>query len=288
MKKKQPVYLFVLALLFVAVGLYGVLTKNVSDGEASASETKVNEKVSNAVRDDEKRLSGREARDLLSVRGSDGTVMKDYEGFRLCFNTANHTPDWVAWELLGSEADGPVSRKGHDKFWQDDEIEGCAAPSDYTRSGYDKGHMCPAGDQKWSVAAMENCFSMANMAPQDNKLNTGAWKTLENKERLWAQRDSAIVIVAGPIYEESDTKRIGETGVRVPGAFYKVIIAPYLDEPRGIAFVYPNMTSPGNMENYVMTIDAVEKMTGLDFFHELPDDMEEAVESVASFREWNR
>jgi endonuclease G len=93
--------------------------------------------------------------------------------------------------------------------------------------------------------------------------------------------------VSGPIYTESDTKRIGKTGVRVPSAFFKVIIAPYLDTPRGIGFIYPNMTSPGNMQNYSMTIDEVEKITGFDFFYNLPDEIESAVESKASFKEWN-
>ena len=212
--------------------------------------------------------------------------LKDYEGFTLSFNAANRTPNWVAWELLGSETDGPVSRGN--RFWQDTDIEGCPDRSDYTSSGYDRGHLCPAADQKWSGQAMSDCFVMANMCPQAHALNSGAWSTLEKKERLWAERDSALVIVAGPIYESSDTQRIGDAGVRVPSAFFKVMIAPYLDSPRGIAFVYPNMTAPGNMQNYVMTIDEVEQLTGFDFFHNLPDDIERIVESTASFKEWNR
>lgn len=134
---------------------------------------------------------------------------------------------------------------------------------------------------------MEDCFSLGNMAPQDHALNTGAWNTLENKERVWARRDSAIVIVAGPIYEKSDTKRIGAGGVRVPGAFFKALLAPYATTPRAIAFVYPNMSAPGNMVNYAMSVDELEKLTGYDFFSELPDDVEEKVESLFSFHDWN-
>ena len=210
----------------------------------------------------------------------------EYEGFRVSFNKDNKTPNWVAWELLGSETEGDVSRSNN--FWQDINVEGCPTTYDYTGSGYDRGHLCPAADQKWSVEAMNDCFSLANMAPQDHALNSGAWATLEKKERLWAQRDSAIVIIAGPIYEKSDTKRIGESGVRVPSAFYKVIIAPYVDNPRGIGFVYPNMSSPGNMKDYSMSIDEVEEITGIDFFYNLPDDLEEKIESVASFKEWDK
>lgn len=134
---------------------------------------------------------------------------------------------------------------------------------------------------------MEDCFVLANICPQDHALNAGAWKTLEEKERQWARRDSLIVIVAGPIYEKSDTQRIGEAGVRVPSAFFKVLLAPALDKPRAIGFVYPNMTAPGNMQNYSMTVDEVEQITGYDFFYNLPDDIENEVESKASFKEWN-
>ena len=226
-------------------------------------------------------------RDLDLVRGSSSkAIRKDYTGFRLAFNPDNRTPEWVAWELLGSETDGPASRSN--SFWQDEDIENCPTTGDYARSGYDRGHLCPAADQKWSPEAMNDCFVMANMCPQDHSLNSGAWNTLENKERNWARRDSAIVIVAGPIYDKTDTTRIGQAGVRVPGAFYKVLLAPYVKEPRSIAFVYPNMSSPGNMENYVTTVDEVEKLTGLDFFYNLPDSIENKVEAVSSFRDWNR
>ncbi len=208
----------------------------------------------------------------------------DYEGFRLSFNRHNRTPNWVAWELLGSETEGVAKR--HNKFWQDPTVDGCPTTYDYRNSGYDRGHMCPAADQKWSQQAMDDCFVMANMCPQDHALNSGAWNTLENKERVWAKRDSAIMIVAGPIYEGTDLKTIGN-GVLVPSAFFKVLLAPYVEKPRAIAFVYPNMSAPGNMQNYVMTVDDLEKLTGYDFFAGLPDSLENEVESVASFREWN-
>lgn len=229
-----------------------------------------------------------EAEGLDFARVKEGTPEQivEYEGFRVSFNPDNKTPNWVAWELLGSETDGPEPR--YNKFWLDENVVGCPDTRDYSNSGYDRGHLCPAADQKWSHQAMVDCFSMANMAPQDHSLNSGAWSTLEKKERLWAQRDSAIVIIAGPIYEVGDTQKIGDAGVRVPSSFYKVIIAPYLDEPRGIGFIYPNMSSPGNMKDYSMTIDEVEKITGIDFFFNLPDDIEKKIESTTSFKEWDR
>lgn len=235
----------------------------------------------------EKSGEGHDFGDLLAVRMDESipSQIVDYTGFRVSFNSENRTPNWVSWELLADETDGSQSRSN--SFWQDPDVFNCPQTSDYVRSGYDRGHLCPAADQKWSEKAMSDCFVMANMCPQDHSLNSGAWGTLENKERAWAKRDSALVIVAGPIYEDTDTKRIGQAGVRVPSAFFKVIIAPYLDTPRGIGFVYPNMSSPGNMQNYSMSIDEVERLTGLDFFHTLPDDIEDEVESKTSFKEWN-
>lgn len=285
MKKRLPLILFICCLCVIAIGVVGLsrscgAERPQSPANDAPSRTK-------GIAESPAATTGTDV-DLLAVKSPTSlkTDLKNYEGFRVSFNKDNHTPNWVAWELLGTETEGMVPR--HNKFWQDLDLEGCPQTSDYSRSGYDRGHLCPAADQKWSETAMTDCFSMANIAPQAHELNTGAWKTLENKERLWAQRDSAIVIVAGPIYTDADTQRIGETGVRVPGAFFKVLAAPYLPEPRGIAFVYPNMTAPGNMENYVMTIRDVEKLTGLDFFHLLPDDIEEAMETSASFRDWNR
>ena len=211
--------------------------------------------------------------------------IKEYTGFTLSFNKDNRTPNYVAWELLGSEVSKEIDR--YDTFWQDPTIDGCTKHSDYTGSGYDRGHMCPAADQKWSNQAMIDCFVMANMCPQKHELNAGAWLTLENKERDWAKRDSAVMIIAGPIHTEDDTY-IEKSSVRIPTMFFKILLAPYLDEPRGIAFVYTNSPCYGNMQDYATTIDEVEKMTGFDFFASLPDDIEKKVESTFSFTDWNR
>lgn len=213
------------------------------------------------------------------------SIKKQYEGFSVNFNPDNKTPNFVAWVLMGHETEGASSRSN--KFWKDNDLDGCPDTRDYSYSGYDRGHMCPAGEQKWSDEAMHNSFVMANICPQKHELNSGAWKTLEEKERIWARRDSALVIVAGPVYATSDTETIGDAGVRVPSAFFKVILAPYASPVRGIGFVYPNMKCDGNMANYATSIDEVEKLTGFDFFRNLPDDIEEEVESVFSFKEWN-
>lgn len=284
MKKKLPLLLLILCLVVMAIGIYAAVRSRRSSSVSGGNEQASSRPTAGWGIAPE----ARPASSYFSVAIPEGTPsqIKEYEGFTVSFNKDNGTPNWVAWELLGTEADGTEGR--YNKFWQDTDLEGCPETRDYSNSGYDRGHLCPAADQKWSQQAMVDCFSLANIAPQDHDLNTGAWKTLENKERVWAKRDSAIVIIAGPIYSSTDTKRIGRADVRVPGAFFKVFAAPYLNEPRGIAFVYPNMTAPGNMQQYVMTIRELEGISGYDFFSELPRSEQDRLETKASFNDWNR
>lgn len=281
MKKKLPLILLIFFILLIAVGVYGVVRARrsaKSDARLQTTSSRVSKRANGSY----------DSSRYLTVKLPSGlkSIMKDYEGFTVSFNPDNRTPNYVVWELLGSETEGNASR--YNKFWQDEELTACPSTYDYSYSGYDRGHLCPAADQKWSDQAMVDCFSLANIAPQDHDLNTGAWKTLENKERTWAQRDSAIIIIAGPLYSDSDKERIGDAGVRVPGAFFKVLAAPFLDKPRGIAFVYPNMTAPGNMQQYSMTIRDLEKIVGFNFFSDLTQEEQDRLETTASFNEWNR
>lgn len=272
-------------IILIAAGIWLSMRSNAGTSASSAEvETSADPEVTGTV------SSGAQvphypALETVELPEALASQIKEYTGFTISFNKDNGTPNYVVWELLGDEVQTEMGRSNN--FWSDRDLEGCPTTKDYTHSGYDRGHMCPAADQKWSAQAMEDCFVMANICPQDHKLNTGAWNTLENKERQWAKRDSALMIVAGPIYDKADKTRIGKAGVRVPGAFFKVLLAPYVEEPRGIAFVYPNMTAPGNMQDYAMSIDELEKMLGYDFFPTLPDEIEEKVEATYSFKDWN-
>ncbi len=234
----------------------------------------------------EKTASSGDTSELLKVVIPDSlpSQIKKYEGFTLSFNRTNHTPNYVAWELLPDETDGVHSR--YNKFWQDPEIKGCPTTSDYTRSGFDRGHLCPAADQKWSNTAMEHCFVMANICPQDHSLNSGAWATLEKRERNWANQFQGLIIIAGPIYQSSDTQTIGSTRVRVPSAFFKVMLAHNEANPKAIAAVYPNMAARGNIYNYFMSVDDLEKLTGFNFFSSLPDNVENQIEATFNPKEW--
>lgn len=225
--------------------------------------------------------------DLEKVIASNSqpSQMVDYEGFSLSFNKKMHVPNWVVWELTGEEVAGTFPRK--DNFRGDDNVAGSAEKWDYSYSGYDRGHMAPAGDMKWSKKAMDESFYMTNMCPQAKSLNTGAWKRLEEKCRQWAEIDGSIIIVCGPVLTDPIEEYIGDSRVAVPQRFFKVILSPYADEPRGIGFIMPNSKVPGGMQAAAVSIDEVEHVTGLDFFSSLPDEIENKVESQCKFHYWS-
>lgn len=148
--------------------------------------------------------------------------------------------------------------------------------------------MAPAADMRWSAESMSHSFYLTNICPQTPGLNQGDWKRLEDKIRDWAREDSAIVIVCGPLVASGDTT-IGSHKVKVPSAYYKVVLSPYADPPRGIGFIFENI--PGRqrrpLDSYAVTIDSVENRVRIDFFPELPDEIEQYIESQYDTQYWN-
>lgn len=209
----------------------------------------------------------------------------NYEGMNVSFNPQAHIPNYVVWELTGEETNGTEPRTN--KFKADPDVPASAESWDYNYSGYDRGHMAPAGDMKWSRKAMNETFYMTNICPQAKALNTGAWKRLEEKCRQWARLDSALIIICGPVLTDVITEHIGDTQVAVPERFFKVILAPYANPIRGIGFLMPNSRVDGGLQAAAVSIDSVEAVTGMDFFAALPDDVENRVEKECDFHKWS-
>ena len=208
-----------------------------------------------------------------------------YKGFIAYFNRECHIPNVVIYELTNSEAQGTLPR--YKNFLTDENVEGCANPWDYSYSGYDRGHMAPAGDMKWDQEAMKQSFFMTNICPQAKALNTGAWNKLESRVRQWAQRDSALIVATGPVMK-SDMPVIGDSKVAVPPQFFKVVLAHHATPMRAIAFVYDNARSSGGIEQHAVSVDSVERLTGIDFFASIPDDVEGAIESSCDMKQWDQ
>ncbi len=208
-----------------------------------------------------------------------------HKGYVVSYNSDWKIPNWVAWELTVHETKAKMERK--DTFCEDPDFAGPQATlADYRGSGYTRGHMIPAADMRWDKKAMEECFYLTNMCPQLADFNSGNWGKLEQQCREWAKRDSAIWIVCGPIVGRSP-KRIGAGQVVVPDAFFKVVLVPYAKTPRAIGFIYPHRNKKGaRMREFMMSVDEVERRTGIDFFASLPDDVERKVEAQAPAGRW--
>lgn len=226
--------------------------------------------------------------ELVVIPPSVESELLQYPGFTVSFNPKHHIPNYVAWTLTGDEAKGGDVDKRTDNFAPDPAVRSCPTLDDYRGSGFDRGHMAPAGDMKWSRDAMNACFLLTNMAPQAHNLNKGAWRTLEEKCREWAKRDSAVVIICGPVLTDPVKKRIGNTKVTVPKRFFKVVLAPNLSPPQGIGFIMPNGQVEGGMQTAAVSIDSVEAVTGFDFFSVLPDDIERIIEAECNFPRMSR
>lgn len=220
--------------------------------------------------------------DLLEQKGREGRMLYR-EGYVVCFDEASKIPYWVAWHLTAEHVDGDVRRS--DDFAEDPEVADGPTLADYRGSGWSRGHMCPAGDNRWSRQAMSQSFLLTNMCPQNARLNNGDWKELEEKCRKWAKRYGDIYIVCGPLLYNRRHQTIGKGQVVVPEAFFKVVLC-MSEKPKALGFIYKNEDGNRPMGDYVNTIDEVERITGLDFFPALDDDVERAVESKGDIKDW--
>lgn len=206
-------------------------------------------------------------------------------GYVTSYNKRTRLPNWVAWHLTAGHTKGSHNRRGMD-FAEDEDVPAPRADDwDYYNSGYDRGHMCPAGDNKWSRDAMRQSFLFTNICPQDPGLNRGDWNEMENACRSWAREKGDIYIVCGPILHKGRHKTIGKHKVVVPDAFFKVVLCMN-GNPKAIGFIYKNRDGNRPKGDYVNTVDEVERITGIDFFASLPDDVERAVESSADLDDW--
>lgn len=212
------------------------------------------------------------------MQSSTGGQILKRKGYTLSYNADYKTPQWVAWELTKKETKGKEGRT--DKFLADPDVRGAKAyTSDYAKSGYDRGHMAPAADMKWSKQAMEESFYLSNICPQNPNLNRGDWNDLEEKSRQWAKKHGVIYIACGPIYDTKRPKRIGNNKVAVPDAFYKVVLINDKKNPQAIGFIFPNKAGHKPLKKYIVSVDSVEKRTNIDFFPALPDEIENRIEA---------
>lgn len=218
---------------------------------------------------------------------SSGDVIREYTGFKVCYNPDYRIPNWVAYELTDEESRGELERSG--QFRMDMDYKGTQAMrEDYSNSGWDKGHMAPAADFRWNQDAMYDTFFLTNICPQNHELNGNDWNTLEKLCRTLARKHGSIYIVTGPIVTDRKYGTIGDRKVTVPDAFFKALLVWADGEYHSIGFIMENSGRKQPVRKSFRTVDELEKITGIDFFPALPDDIEKKVETEADIDFWTK
>jgi endonuclease G len=224
----------------------------------------------------------------ISCKSADDVLPKDINSFEpkskgeivkhtyytLSYSEENEQAYWVYYVLTPELINGDQSRT--DDFRTDPLVStGSATLEDYKYSGYDRGHLCPAGDMKLNKVCMSETFYLSNMSPQLAGFNRGIWSTMEDQVRNWALKYSKLYVVTGPIFKDN-IGVIGDNKVTVPGYYYKVL---FDGNDKMVGFILPNAKGTNSIESYAVCVDSIESLTGIDFFPELDDQTEKRLES---------
>lgn len=241
--------------------------------------------------------------------GSPSQPFHERQGYFMAYDAANRIPAWVAYRIEPAFLEGKPERKGKYKsFRTDNEMPDSVKDADYKNSGFARGHLAPwavmGGDRDGDglFAADDDDFDnetifqanfMSNITPQLQTSFNGAgalWFNLEEWERKETVEAAGFTVwvVAGPILGKGPMQKIGPSkDITVPPMFFKIIVREQEGDPVILAFMFPHQrTKHGKIEDFLVSVDLIEQMTGLDFFQELDDDLENAVEAQDTFENW--
>lgn len=199
----------------------------------------------------------------------------DYTHYSLCYSREHRQASWVKYELTLDHVNGKQKRTND--YRADNSLEDPVLSSDYRGSGFDRGHLLPAADMKLDHQSMSETFYMTNMSPQRPGFNRKIWASIEGRVRdLVRNYGTAHVVTAGHLLK--GLTKI-QSGVSIPETYYKVLYFPEAEIMK--AFLIDNR----NYENvyygdFLVSVDEVEQLTGLDFFHDLPDSIEAHMEAT--------
>lgn len=205
-------------------------------------------------------------------------------GYAVGYDYALKSAKYVAYLLDGSSVDA-AERDGM-AMSEDTSIEKPyrTYPEDYENSGYHMGHLANAESIDFNEAAMLETFLLSNIVPQNETNNLGIWKGLENRERAWAKERGILLVMTGPIYDK-DTLYIGRSRVPVPSQLWKIIYDP--DQRKAISYLIDNKPLyTRDLDKYLVSVDDIEKVTGLDFFSAVTLNQQDQIERESQPRQW--
>lgn len=226
-------------------------------------------------------MSKRDLKFVPSLENGDQVIKRRY--YQLSYSNEHEQAEWVYYKLSKKLIEGKAERT--DRFIADPKVvEETAVSDDYTNTGFDRGHLLPAADMKVSEKAMQETFYMSNISPQLPEFNRKIWKKLEKRVRNFAKSKGSLYVITGPVLERGlptiDKK------VSIPQMYYKILVRKYGDKIETIAFLLPHEESKKELKEFVVSIDEVEKMTGLDFLTQIDNDREKSIESAKFNGKW--
>lgn len=208
------------------------------------------------------------------------TELVAHSFYRLAYSDEHEQALWVSYILTRERAQGSIERT--DKFMPDPLVSTESADeADYYKSGYDRGHLAPAGDMAFNEIAMKESFYYSNMSPQVPSFNRGVWKKLESHVRKFALQSDSLLILCGPVLD-TIIEKIGPNAVSVPIAYYKIVLDYRTNNPIAYGYLLRNEKSNADLEVFNVSVDSIESRTQIDFFSDYPDDMETKIESATN------
>lgn len=220
--------------------------------------------------------------EFLPTSSTGATV--DHAYFSLSYNEPFEQAEWVAYVLDKNHLTYDDRKRPY--FIEDPFVSTKSADwRNYKGSGYDRGHLVPAGDRRFSVQAYNETFYTSNISPQNREFNAGIWNDLEQQTRRWAKRYGTLYVLTGGVLT-ANLLEIGEEDVDVPDMFYKIIARKKGNEMISVAFLIPNGPQSVTLSNFLVSIDEVEDVTGLDFFHQLPQSVQDSFEKTVMLSDW--
>ncbi len=263
-------YIYPIGIILISIGFYYFDMYYENDGNATNSNEENTQESSNFG--------------FFYLPTSTTGAIVSHTHYSLSYSEKHEQAEWVAYELKREHISSNEFKRPY--FEIDKKVRSQSADwRNYKKSGYDRGHLCPAGDRRFSRDAFNETFLTSNVTPQNHEFNSGIWNTLEQKVRYWAKKYDGVYVVTGGILSE-DLSGIGYEHVSVPEYFYKVILDRTATPPKMIAFLIPHKDSDRSLKEFVVPTDEIERRTGIDFFPKLEDGIESSLEASASTNQW--
>ena len=197
--------------------------------------------------------------------------------FTLSYVEEYEIPEWAAYQLTKDMLNKKKFPREQD-FNPDPGIKtGSAHFHDYKRSGYRRGHLVPSADMSWNKESMDATFLLSNIAPMTQEFNDGIWLELEHNVRDWARRYNAVTVITGPVFKDP-VSTIGDNEVLVPRYYYKAVFKVEDEKPEVVGFLFDQTKiTDERLENFIVPVDSIEKLTGLDLFANMYGDWDEEI-----------